>query len=92
MVWMLERLKRVLVAKGAILFLLLYSSPVMAAAEGAMAPGAEEHVWWFWPLVLLVVTFVMGVLAVLEAASSLSLSLAGFFLSISILCEAPGFL
>jgi uncharacterized membrane protein YfcA len=65
MVWMLERLKRVLIAKGAILFLLLYSSPVMAAAEGAMAPGAEEHVWWFWPLVLLVVTFVMGVLAVL---------------------------
>ena len=62
---MSERLKRVLVAKLGMLFLLLYSSPVMATAEGAVASGAQGHAWWFWPLVLLIVTFVMGVLAVL---------------------------
>ncbi|MBW2567064.1 MAG: sulfite exporter TauE/SafE family protein, partial [Deltaproteobacteria bacterium] len=50
---------------GALSFLLLYSSPVMAAAEGVMTAGAQDHAWWFWPLVLLVVTFVMGILAVL---------------------------
>jgi len=47
------------------LFLLLYSSPAMAAAEGAIAPGADVHAWWFWPLVLLIVTFAMGIVAVL---------------------------
>lgn len=30
--------------------------------EGA---AADTHAWWFWPLVLFVITFVMGVLAVL---------------------------
>jgi uncharacterized membrane protein YfcA len=56
----------VLVAKfGAPLLLLLYSSPVMAAAEGVMTAGAQDHAWWFWPLILLIVTFVMGILAVL---------------------------
>jgi len=37
----------------------------MAAAEGAVAPSSQGHVWWFWPLVLLIVTFVMGIFAVL---------------------------
>jgi uncharacterized membrane protein YfcA len=55
----------VLVAKLGALLLLLYSSPVMAAAEGVMTAGAQDHAWWFWPLVLLIVTFVMGILAVL---------------------------
>ena len=45
--------------------LLFCSSPVMAATEGALAPGAQGHAWWFWPLILLVVTFVMGIFAVL---------------------------
>jgi uncharacterized membrane protein YfcA len=27
--------------------------------------GSPAHVWWFWPLTLFIVTFVMGVLAVL---------------------------
>jgi uncharacterized membrane protein YfcA len=27
--------------------------------------GADNHAWWFWPLILLVVTFVMGIFAVL---------------------------
>ncbi len=55
-----------LVAKlGTLSLLLLYSSPVMAAAEGVMTGGAQDHAWWFWPLILLIVTFVMGILAVL---------------------------
>jgi len=59
-----------LVAKlGALSFLLLYSSPVMAAAEGVMTAGAQDHAWWEG----------------LEAVSSLFLLLAGFSLSISIL-------
>lgn len=43
--------------------LLMLSTSVLAdsAAEVAQA----EHAWWFWPLILLVVTFVMGVFAVL---------------------------
>ncbi|MBW2018665.1 MAG: sulfite exporter TauE/SafE family protein [Deltaproteobacteria bacterium] len=52
-------------AKLGVLFLLFCSSPVMAAAEGAVAPSSQGHVWWFWPLVLLIVTFVMGIFAVL---------------------------
>jgi len=47
------------------LFFLLGSPPVMAAAEGAVASSSQGHPWWFWPLVLLVVTFVMGIFAVL---------------------------
>ena len=63
---MSRRFYGLLVAKlGALSFLLLYSNPVMAAAEGVMTAGAQDHAWWFWPLVLLVVTFVMGILAVL---------------------------
>lgn len=46
-------------------------APVMAhsamAASGALVPeGAEgAYPWWMWPLVLLVVTFIMGIAAVL---------------------------
>ncbi len=47
------------------LIFLLGSRPVLAAAEGAVASGSQGHPWWFWPLVLLVVTFVMGIFAVL---------------------------
>jgi uncharacterized membrane protein YfcA len=48
------------------LLLLFLSSPVMATAEGPLTTAeAQAHAWWFWPLVLLVVTFVMGILAVL---------------------------
>jgi len=60
--------KRTLVALFSnllMLFFLLGSRPVMAAAEGAVASSSQGHPWWFWPLVLLVVTFVMGIFAVL---------------------------
>ncbi|MBW1641915.1 MAG: sulfite exporter TauE/SafE family protein [Deltaproteobacteria bacterium] len=54
---------------GFILFLVISTmfivSPVLAgsAADTSAMPG--DHVWWFWPLILLVVTFIMGIVAVL---------------------------
>ena len=48
-----------------IVFLVTFLMPVLANATEAAAPVADGHAWWFWPLVLLIVTFVMGVLAVL---------------------------
>ncbi|MBW2048860.1 MAG: sulfite exporter TauE/SafE family protein [Deltaproteobacteria bacterium] len=44
---------------------LLAGSPVMAAAGQASTADPQGYVWWFWPMILLVVTFVMGVFAVL---------------------------
>ncbi len=54
-----------LLAKLTMLFVLFCSSPVMAAASESAASGSDPHAWWFWPLVLLIVTFVMGIFAVL---------------------------
>ncbi len=34
-------------------------------ADAAPAPAPDTHAWWFWPLLLFIVTFVMGILAVL---------------------------
>jgi len=34
-------------------------------AAAAAPPAGDEMVWWAWPLILLVVTFVMGIVAVL---------------------------
>ncbi|MBW2671513.1 MAG: sulfite exporter TauE/SafE family protein [Deltaproteobacteria bacterium] len=45
------------------LFLLTLMAPSAFADVSAEASGG--HVWWFWPLVLLIVTFIMGILAVL---------------------------
>jgi uncharacterized membrane protein YfcA len=43
--------------------LILMVSPALADASAESA--ADGHAWWFWPLILLIVTFIMGVLAVL---------------------------
>ena len=46
----------------------LLLSPAWALAEeaaGAAAPLLDGHPWWYWPLVLLGITFVMGIVAVL---------------------------
>ncbi|MBS3732177.1 MAG: sulfite exporter TauE/SafE family protein [Desulfobacterales bacterium] len=41
-------------------------SPAFAKdATEMMAEAAGDHAWWFWPLVLFVVTFVLGIFAVL---------------------------
>jgi len=48
------------------LSLMLFTSPVYAAAESAAAAGGGgDWPWWFWPLVLFVFCFVLGILAVL---------------------------
>ncbi len=41
------------------------ASPVWAAAGGEAAAVGADKPWWFWPLILLVFCFVLGVLAVL---------------------------
>lgn len=50
-----------------VLLLVLIASPVFGAAEtGLPAPAADVGgPWWQWPIILLGVTFVMGVVAVL---------------------------
>ena len=35
------------------------------AGEAAVIPPSSDIAWWIWPLVLLGVTFVMGIVAVL---------------------------
>ncbi|MBS3808656.1 MAG: sulfite exporter TauE/SafE family protein [Desulfobacterales bacterium] len=50
------------------LVFLLSSAITPAFAQDAaqtMAEAAGDHAWWFWPLVLFVVTFVLGIFAVL---------------------------
>lgn len=36
-----------------------------AFADASAGVPADGHAWWFWPLTLLIVTFIMGILAVL---------------------------
>jgi len=43
--------------------LILMTSPAFADVSAESA--ADGHAWWFWPLILLIVTFIMGVVAVL---------------------------
>ncbi len=57
------RLKWGLGARPALLAALLLALP--AAAFGAESVPADATAWWVWPLLLLVVTFVMGIVAVL---------------------------
>ncbi len=46
------------------LFLLILLA-LPAFAEVSAEAAVEGHAWWFWPIVLFVVTFIMGILAVL---------------------------
>jgi len=53
---------------GILCFFLIISSICPGYVEGAVHAPAEtpaDHAWWFWPLVLFVVTFAMGIFAVL---------------------------
>jgi uncharacterized membrane protein YfcA len=61
---MLGKIGCAIAAKGGMLCVLLCSSPVMAAAEETVASGSQTA-WWVWPLVLLVLCFVLGIFAVL---------------------------
>ncbi|NOZ67695.1 MAG: sulfite exporter TauE/SafE family protein [Deferribacteres bacterium] len=47
---------------------LIFGTADVFAAEPPVATDAErdsQHVWWFWPLVLLILSFALGVFAVL---------------------------
>jgi len=55
---------------GLMMILLLGAAVVLACPSAALAEEAEviaesDTPWWVWPLLLLVITFVMGILAVL---------------------------
>lgn len=53
---------------GTAAFVVAASSPMLSwAAETVVAttPAANATAWWVWPFILLVVTFVMGIVAVL---------------------------
>jgi uncharacterized membrane protein YfcA len=47
------------------LFLMATSSFASSEAAAATAEAIAKHAWWYWPLILLVLSFVLGVFAVL---------------------------
>jgi len=47
------------------LFLLLIPTLALAGGDVAAGPASDAVSWWVWPLVLLVATFLMGIVAVL---------------------------
>ena len=49
----------------ALLSTFVLSSPALAAAAEAAVAAPDTHPWWFWPSILLVFCFVLGVVAVL---------------------------
>lgn len=56
---------RVLTVNAMFLVLWLLSSPASATAAEAAVTTTTQRPWWFWPLVLLVFCFILGILAVL---------------------------
>lgn len=51
-------------------FLLLLPALALAAGGGheaasSTAAATSEYAWWFWPLILFIITFIMGIFAVL---------------------------
>lgn len=63
---MLKTRVRSVILKFLFLWIALSANPAFATAEAVAAGQAGgEMAWWVWPLILLIVTFVMGILAVL---------------------------
>ncbi len=50
---------------GAMIFASPVAAMATAAADAGAIPGGDGKPWWFWPLVLLVFCFVLGIIAVL---------------------------
>jgi uncharacterized membrane protein YfcA len=51
-----------------IILVCLFSLPVLispAFADVSAEAASNGHAWWFWPLILFIVTFIMGIFAVL---------------------------
>jgi len=53
------------IALIAFIFISLAVGPAFALDSGVAAASKSETQWWFWPALLFVVTFVMGIVAVL---------------------------
>jgi len=63
---MLQNLTHRLFGLWLMLGVVLVASPAWAVAESAGATsGSADKPWWFWPLVLLVFCFILGIVAVL---------------------------
>lgn len=60
---MVKNTKLWLILLACVFITTLTVSPALADASAETA--ADGHVWWFWPLMLLIITFIMGILAVL---------------------------
>ncbi len=59
-------LKGIMIVGLILLGLIVFAHGTWAGQSGLTGEADPSgHVWWFWPLVLLIVTFVMGVFAVL---------------------------
>jgi uncharacterized membrane protein YfcA len=51
-----------------IILVCLFSLPVLispAFADVSTEAASNGHAWWFWPLILFIITFIMGIFAVL---------------------------
>ncbi|MFH1091886.1 MAG: sulfite exporter TauE/SafE family protein [Pseudomonadota bacterium] len=53
------------IAGAAGLLILSTASPLLAAAADKTVAAGSSVPWWVWPIILFVVTFIMGILAVL---------------------------
>ncbi|MEW6674740.1 MAG: TSUP family transporter [Nitrospirota bacterium] len=64
-----QRLSRFLFIAGVFLTLILVAGTVLASTEPSTVPEAtaqsSKTPWWAWPIILLVFTFILGILAVL---------------------------
>ncbi len=59
-----KQMKKCVFSLNVALFLILFN-PLLASATSEAATGTLAHPWWFWPLVLLVFCFILGIIAVL---------------------------
>jgi len=81
-----------------IILICLFSLPLLispAFADVSAEAASNGHAWWFWPIVLFIVTFIMGILAVLGGVGGGVLYvpiISGFFPFIWTLFVVPAFL
>lgn len=64
---MLRQYSKVLLVATVVFAVLVMSAAVFASTEGTDVPAAVKSSmpWWGWPLILFIVTFVLGIVAVL---------------------------
>ncbi|MCK5138454.1 MAG: sulfite exporter TauE/SafE family protein [Thermodesulfovibrionia bacterium] len=59
------RFSKVFLTLMIFLIIILGAADVFAVHPSTPLETPQEHVWWFWPLILLVLSFVLGIFAVL---------------------------